>query len=53
MKELTDEYDLIRQGVLLEKAITSFEGCDVKEVLGNMLQWFNRRISRLVALEKK
>ncbi|VDK84967.1 unnamed protein product [Litomosoides sigmodontis] len=53
MKELTDEYDLIRQGVLLEKAITCFEGCDVKEVLGNMLQWFNRRISRLVALEKK
>uniref|UniRef100_A0A0R3RHJ5 RRM domain-containing protein n=1 Tax=Elaeophora elaphi TaxID=1147741 RepID=A0A0R3RHJ5_9BILA len=53
MKELTEEYDLIRQGVLLEKAITYFEGCDVKEVLGNMLQWFNRRFSQLVALEKK
>ncbi|CAG9538735.1 unnamed protein product [Cercopithifilaria johnstoni] len=53
MKELADEYDLIRQGILLEKATTYFDGCDVKEVLGNMLQWFNRRISRLIALEKK
>ncbi|VBB31040.1 unnamed protein product [Acanthocheilonema viteae] len=53
MKELADEYDLIRQGVLLEKAITYFKECDIKEVLGNMLQWFNRRISRLVALENK
>lgn len=53
MKELADEYDLIRQGVLLENATTYFEECNVKEVLGNMLQWFNRRMSRLVALEKK
>lgn len=53
MKELADEYDLIRQGVLLEKAITRFEGCDMKEVLGNILQWFSRRISRFIALEKK
>ncbi|EFO23414.1 hypothetical protein LOAG_05076 [Loa loa] len=52
MKELADEYDLIRQGVLLEKAITYFEECNINEVLGNMLQWFNRCISRLVALEK-
>ncbi|VIO90937.1 Uncharacterized protein BM_BM6334 [Brugia malayi] len=53
MKELADEYDLIRQGILLENAMTYFEECDIKEVLGNMLQWFNRRISQLVALEKK
>uniref|UniRef100_A0A1I8EAB7 RRM domain-containing protein n=1 Tax=Wuchereria bancrofti TaxID=6293 RepID=A0A1I8EAB7_WUCBA len=53
MKELADEYDLIRQGILLENAMTYFEECNIKEVLGNMLQWFNRRISQLVALEKK
>uniref|UniRef100_A0A915PU70 RRM domain-containing protein n=1 Tax=Setaria digitata TaxID=48799 RepID=A0A915PU70_9BILA len=53
MKELADEFDLIRQGVLFEKAITHFKDCDIKEVLGNIHQWFSRRISRLVALEKK
>lgn len=53
MKELADNYDLIRQGVLLNRAITYFEECNIEEVLGNMLQWFNRCISRLVALGKK
>uniref|UniRef100_A0A8R1XNH8 RRM domain-containing protein n=1 Tax=Onchocerca volvulus TaxID=6282 RepID=A0A8R1XNH8_ONCVO len=53
MKELANKYDLIRQGVLLEKAITYFEECNIEEVLGNILQWFSRCISRFVALEKK
>ncbi|KAM3724618.1 Protein pid-3 [Dirofilaria immitis] len=53
MKELSDKYDLIRQGVLLEKAISYFEACNIEEVLGNILQWFSRCTSRFVALEKK
>ncbi|VDN06734.1 unnamed protein product [Thelazia callipaeda] len=53
MKELADKYDLIRQGILLENAINQFEEGNMENVIGNILQWFNRCMSRFVALEEK
>ncbi|VDN40621.1 unnamed protein product [Gongylonema pulchrum] len=48
MKELAAKYDLIRQGILLTNAVSRFAGCRMRDVVGNILQWFSRCLSRLI-----
>ncbi|KAF8366862.1 pid-3 [Pristionchus pacificus] len=47
MKSLSARYGLIRQGILLENALTHFEGNEKTEVLRNIIQWMARRSAEL------
>ncbi|GMR54101.1 hypothetical protein PMAYCL1PPCAC_24296, partial [Pristionchus mayeri] len=47
MKSLSSRYGMIRQGILLENALTHFESTEKTEVLRNIIQWIARRSAEL------
>uniref|UniRef100_A0A1I7Y7J6 RRM domain-containing protein n=1 Tax=Steinernema glaseri TaxID=37863 RepID=A0A1I7Y7J6_9BILA len=53
MKEYTQKYGLIRQGIQRENAEKRFEGANLDIVLGNINQWVARRLYQLVSPPEK
>ncbi|KAK0424236.1 hypothetical protein QR680_008565 [Steinernema hermaphroditum] len=49
MREYTQKYGLIRQGIQRENAEKRFEGANLDLVLGNINQWVARRLYQLVS----
>ncbi|GMT02667.1 hypothetical protein PENTCL1PPCAC_24841, partial [Pristionchus entomophagus] len=47
MKALASRYGLIRQGVLLENALSHFQSTEKLQVLRNIIQWISRRSAEL------
>ncbi|GMT28942.1 hypothetical protein PFISCL1PPCAC_20239, partial [Pristionchus fissidentatus] len=47
MKSLAARYGLVRQGILLDNALTHFDNTDKLQVLRNIIQWIARRSAEL------
>ncbi|TKR93280.1 hypothetical protein L596_007766 [Steinernema carpocapsae] len=52
MREFTQRYGLIRQGIQRDNAEKRFEGANLDLVLGNINQWIARRLYQLVTPDK-
>uniref|UniRef100_A0A915C2Q9 Uncharacterized protein n=1 Tax=Parascaris univalens TaxID=6257 RepID=A0A915C2Q9_PARUN len=51
MKTLTDRYGLIRQGVLMENAISHFANLDKNMIAENILKWISRRLHEVTSCD--
>lgn len=51
-KNLTINYALIGQGILIDKALSNFEDCDLNTVYENMNQYISRRISQIICYKR-
>ena len=49
MKELTDKTGKIRQGIVLENALSKFGDHDLNEVLVKVLHWISRCLSQIIS----
>lgn len=49
MKTLADRYGLIRQGVLVENAVSHFANLDRNMIVENILKWISRRLHEIVS----
>lgn len=55
LKELTINYALVGQGVLLEKALTKFDEADdllLRAIFNNMNQYLSRRLSQIICYRR-
>ncbi|MFH4976757.1 hypothetical protein AB6A40_003466 [Gnathostoma spinigerum] len=53
MKVLSKEYCIVRQGILVENALSHFEAFDVTSVLRNIISWLSRRLSQIYSNRDK
>ncbi|VDK31332.1 unnamed protein product [Anisakis simplex] len=53
MRSVTERYGLIRQGIILENALTKFEHSDLSTVIENVLKWISRRLHEIVEAIQK
>lgn len=49
MKQLSGHIGKIRQGIVLENALSKFANHDLHEVLTNILHWISRSIASIIS----
>lgn len=51
-KDITINYAIIAQGILIETALSKFENYDLETILKNMNQYISRRLSQIICYRR-